>query len=105
VSDEGRIEDLLDRWEDLRRRVGGLEEFDGFLGVGPSPEAGTGPEDGRADFRAGRYRATHLHARGGLGEVFVAGDEELRRVVALKRLQPGRARDLVGRARFRREAE
>src|SRR5262249_24795349 len=35
----------------------------------------------------GRYPVLHLHAKGGLGEVFVARDAELHRQVALKCLQ------------------
>ncbi len=35
----------------------------------------------------GRYRAVRLHARGGLGEVFMAADSELDRMVALKLIQ------------------
>ena len=52
-----------------------------------------------------RYRAIKSHARGGLGEVLVAEDTELRRVVALKRLQERRADDPACRHRFLREAE
>ena len=45
------------------------------------------------------------HARGGLGEVFVALDEELHREVALKEIQERFADHPDSRARFLREAE
>src|SRR5262245_59483076 len=52
-----------------------------------------------------RYRSLRLHARGGLGEVHVALDEELSRQVALKRIQRPRAADPQSRRRFLQEAE
>src|SRR5262245_9965791 len=52
-----------------------------------------------------RYRTLRFHAKGGLGEVFVAQDDELHREVALKRLQGGRAGDPESRRRFLLEAE
>jgi serine/threonine-protein kinase len=53
---------------------------------------------------AGRYRPRRFHARGGVGELFLATDEELERDVALKRMQDEPAGDPVGRERFFREA-
>src|SRR5207245_1913930 len=51
-----------------------------------------------------RYEVLRFHAKGGLGEVHVARDEELHREVALKRLQALHARNPHSRTRFLREA-
>jgi tRNA A-37 threonylcarbamoyl transferase component Bud32 len=52
-----------------------------------------------------RYQVLRPHARGGLGEVFVALDQELHREVALKEIDATHADDPHSRGRFVREAE
>jgi serine/threonine-protein kinase len=58
---------------------------------------------GRGD--PSRYEVVRQYARGGLGEVFLARDTEVRRTVALKKIQPQFLDDVPSRGRFLREAE
>jgi hypothetical protein len=52
-----------------------------------------------------RYQPVRFHARGGLGEVLLAEDNELHRQVALKRIQRRHLDDPESRRRFLLEAE
>ena len=63
------------------------------------------PAEIEARLPAGRYRVLRAHARGGLGEVFVAEDTELHREVALKEIQTRHADKSTARNRFLLEAE
>lgn len=55
-------------------------------------------------FRLGKYEVQAHIATGGMASVYKAMDVELRRVVALKVLDPGRATRTESRERFKREA-
>src|SRR5262249_42776049 len=52
-----------------------------------------------------RYEIIRLHAKGGLGEVFIALDKELHREVALKKIRPQHESDTAYLGRFVQEAE
>jgi serine/threonine-protein kinase len=60
---------------------------------------------GAATSEGQRFRVLRPHARGGLGAVFVALDQELHREVALKQILDQHADNPIGRARFLIEAE
>jgi serine/threonine-protein kinase len=90
----------------------GGPDLEATLGhVGSSPDF-TEDSDRTASYAVGtatsggqRFRVLRPHARGGLGEVFVALDSELNREVALKKILDGHTDDASSRQRFLIEAE
>ncbi len=63
------------------------------------------PSVGSSSSAGQRFRILRLHDSGGLGEVYVARDEELNREVALKQIKESYADNHEGRSRFLLEAE
>jgi eukaryotic-like serine/threonine-protein kinase len=80
---------------------GGSSDDSDRLQSGPGPDHGAGNQQSQGP----RYRILRSHARGGLGEVFLALDAELNRQVALKELQAYHAHDPDSQSRFVLEAE
>src|SRR5204862_5867866 len=74
-------------------------------GTKEHPGTAAPPAAGAATSAGTRFRILRRHARGGLGEVYVALDTELNREVALKEIQDRHVDDAGSRARFLLEAE
>src|SRR5947209_6948542 len=89
----------------LRGRIQALQVVDAMLGPDANPTPPSSRWEPSSDhvgallMTRAQYRVLRLHARGGLGEVLVARDEDLQREVALKRIQRPLGRDTDRRAR------
>jgi len=84
----------------LRAWISAVHGFDAFAGDGAN-QATTEP---RSITCSVNLEVLRFHASGGLGEVYVARDQELNREVALKRIKAGADRP-ESRSRFLLEAE
>jgi serine/threonine-protein kinase len=108
-DDPARSLATLSTGADVRQSLEGLTDPD--VQASPARGSATPEAPGHTAYApAGpparaRYRILRPHARGGLGLVSVALDEELRREVALKEIQPRHAGQPESRARFLLEAE
>ncbi len=99
--------------EDLRREVESLLRFDdkdaSFIDSPPELLAAAVFTEAAADFTAGdkigHYAIQRLLGEGGMGQVYLASDERLRRNVALKIFPASIANDAEGLMRFEREAQ
>jgi serine/threonine-protein kinase len=82
--------------DDIRQSLAGLPSPDGPglpMTVAYEPDARQ------------RYTLTRMHARGGIGQVWLAHDEDIGRDVALKELRPDRGDSPAATARFLEEAK
>ena len=131
MSDEERLDELLVRWEDeynqgrdlspeelcrdtshlVERAAREIAKLKRLRPAGdearippPTPPMGPPPPPVKA-FEGLRFEPRRHHASGGLGDVFVALDQEVGREVALKCMQPLHADEPDAQARFEREAE
>jgi serine/threonine protein kinase len=105
VSSIASVKDGLDEIADT-------EVASSLTHVSKAPSSIRDPLATRSEITAGtptssglRFRILRPHARGGLGEVFIAEDQELHREVALKQIQDQQADDPSSRSRFLLEAE
>src|SRR5262245_30314670 len=96
-----------------RRDLQAIADPDVQASLAHLPAGRSGDDPGRTSAHVGpgglpasaRFRVLRPHAKGGLGEVFVARDDELKREVALKEIQQRHAGHPDNRARFLLEAE
>ena len=106
--------------ERLRRKVEALLEADAAAGGAdflesaflanesdstpqPNTSDGSRPEDASPD--TSRFRIMSQHQQGGLGEVLIAYDQQLKRTVAIKQIKPKWLGHDEARQRFVQEAE
>jgi serine/threonine-protein kinase len=114
VTAEELCGDCPDLAPEVKRRIDAVERMDPVLDIWATQVAETPGDQSPAAARANCmlpdalcatavYRPRQRHAQGGLGEVLTAHEDELERLVALKRIRPDRLHE-AARRRFLREA-
>jgi len=101
------VRDQLEQVPDLDLHAGllAIGLGDTVDGLGSAEETASWGDESTATDAEGRFRLVRFHDRGALGEVYVAHDQQLHRIVALKRIKLDQASDKEKRARFVVEAE
>ena len=93
--------------EAIRDVAGSKNAFEAEFKLSPQAQSGhvvLGTLSPREESRE-RYTLTHLHAKGGMGRVWLAHDGALGRQIALKELRPDQADNSIVSSRFLYEAK
>jgi WD40 repeat protein len=105
ISAAGSVREQLHAIADAGVQATLAQLATGQWGADGSPALPLPSTVGESTSAGQRFRILRPHARGGLGQVYVALDEELHREVALKEIQPEHAGHAESRTRFLLEAQ
>lgn len=95
---------LITSSPEVRQALASIDDADVRRSLAPEGEATPQTIDLSAPRMGERYQLDRLHAAGGIGEIWLARDNDLDRDVALKRLRASKSGSNIARMRFLREA-